>query len=287
MQYYSAIFHLKGDSLTADIRQSAMDLVAALAAETGFESFEQTEDELIGYVRADLLDQESLSAILGDFPIPGVTVDFTLEEAENKDWNAEWEEAGFDPIVIDGQCVIHDTKHTVDDAGLMDIVIDAKMAFGTGTHDTTRLMVGTLLASDLKGKRVLDCGCGTGILSIAALKCGASSVVAYDIDEWSVENTLHNAQLNQVENIEVLLGDIHVLSHVSGMFDYVLANINRNILLADLPSMCEVLVPGGSLIISGFYEEDTALLVEKAKELGLTLQSSSSSGNWKMLSFCS
>ena len=287
MQYYSAIFHLKGDSLTADIRQSAMDLVAALAAETGFESFEQTEDELIGYVRADLLDQESLSAILGDFPIPGVTVDFTLEEAENKDWNAEWEEAGFDPIVIDGQCVIHDTKHAVDDAGLMDIVIDAKMAFGTGTHDTTRLMVGTLLASDLKGKRVLDCGCGTGILSIAALKCGASSVVAYDIDEWSVENTQHNAQLNQVENIEVLLGDIHVLSHVSGMFDYVLANINRNILLADLPSMCEVLVPGGSLIISGFYEEDTALLVEKAKELGLTLQSSSSSGNWKMLSFCS
>ena len=287
MQYYSAIFHLKGDSLTADIRQSAMDLVAALAAETGFESFEQTEDELIGYVRADLLDQESLSAILGDFPIPGVTVDFTLEEAENKDWNAEWEEAGFDPIVIDGQCVIHDTKHAVDDSGLIDIVIDAKMAFGTGTHDTTRLMVGTLLASDLKGKRVLDCGCGTGILSIAALKCGASSVVAYDIDEWSVENTLHNAQLNQVENIEVLLGDIHVLSHVSGMFDFVLANINRNILLADLPSMCEVLVPGGSLIISGFYEEDTALLVEKAKELGLTLQSSSSSGNWKMLSFCS
>lgn len=287
MQYYSAIFHLKGDSLTADIRQSAMDLVAALAAETGFESFEQKEDELIGYVRADLLDQESLSAILGDFPIPGVTVDFTLEEAENKDWNAEWEEAGFDPIVIDGQCVIHDTKHAVDDPGLMDIVIDAKMAFGTGTHDTTRLMVGTLLASDLKGKRVLDCGCGTGILSIAALKCGASSVVAYDIDEWSVENTQHNAQLNQEENIEVLLGDIHVLSHVSGLFDYVLANINRNILLADLPSMCEVLVPGGSLIISGFYEEDTALLVEKAKELGLTLQSSSSSGNWKMLSFCS
>ena len=287
MKYYSATFNINGESLTEEMRQSALDVVAALAAEAGFESFEEKGEQLIGYVKTELFDGDTLSTILTDFPIPGVTVDYTLAEAEDKDWNADWEEAGYEPISIDGRCVIHDTKHEVDTAGKIDILIDAKMAFGTGTHETTRLMVGELLSSDLTGKRVLDCGCGTGILSIAASKCGASEVVAYDIDEWSVENTLHNARLNDVDNIEVMLGDIHVLSHVSGLFDYVLANINRNILLSDLSSMSGVLVPGGHLVISGFYEEDAELLIQEAKKIGLKHQSSSSSSGWKLLSFCS
>ena len=134
---------------------------------------------------------------------------------------------------------------------------------------------------------MLDCGCGTGILSIVASKAGASSVVAYDIDEWSVDNTLHNAQLNEADNIEVLTGDIHVLSHISGVFDIVMANINRNILLADMPSMCEVLAVGGTLMLSGFYESDVAALTEEAERLGLTLQSKSSIGDWVSLSFLS
>jgi ribosomal protein L11 methyltransferase len=167
------------------------------------------------------------------------------------------------------------------------VVIDARMAFGSGTHATTRLMVEQLLLLHPSGLRVLDCGCGTGILSIVASKAGARQVVAYDIDEWSVENTRHNAVLNGVDNIEVLGGDSHVLSHVSGLFDIVLANINRNILLSDLPSMREILATGGHVVISGFYESDVPALVEAATALGLSLQSKMASGDWVSLSFSS
>jgi ribosomal protein L11 methyltransferase len=134
---------------------------------------------------------------------------------------------------------------------------------------------------------VLDCGCGNGILSIVASKHGAESVVAYDIDEWSVENTKHNAQLNGVENIDVLLGDINVLSHVSGVFDIIVANINRNILLTDMPTMKGVMAENGKLIISGFYKEDVALLKERASELGLQMESMKELANWVSLSFSS
>ena len=177
-------------------------------------------------------------------------------------------------------------KHTPPSIdGALDIVIDARMAFGTGTHETTQMMVGELLRHDLEGKRVLDCGCGTGILSIVASKSGASDIVAYDIDEWSVENTEHNARLNGVDNIEVLTGDVNVLSHVSGLFDYVLANINLNILLADMASIREVMASGGHLLVSGFYTSDVEALKAEAQRLGLTCQSSISSGSWAMLSF--
>lgn len=135
--------------------------------------------------------------------------------------------------------------------------------FGTGTHETTRLIVGQLLQMDLKGKRVLDCGCGTGILGIVASKMGAQSVVGYDIDEWSVENARHNAELNGVRNMEVLEGNQSVLSHVSGIFDVVLANINRNVLMADMPAMKEVMSHEGILILSGFYAEDGIMIAEK------------------------
>lgn len=287
MKYFAARFHLDGESLSAETRQMGHDLIAALAAEAGFESFEEEAEQLVGYARTDLFDEAILASILGDFPLPGVKVSYEIAEAEDKDWNAKWEEAGFEPIMIGDRCVIHDTKHEVDTTGKTDILIDARMAFGTGTHETTRLMVGELLDANLTGKRVLDCGCGTGILSIAAAKCGAASVVAYDIDEWSVENTRHNARLNHVDQIEVNLGDVRVLKEMKGDFDFILANINRNILLSDMASMCAVLAPGGHLIISGFYEDDVAVLRKRAEELGLRFHKGSSSGAWNMLSFCS
>ena len=168
---------------------------------------------------------------------------------------------------------------------MLDITIDAKLAFGTGNHETTRMIVRELMNYDLEGKRVLDCGCGTGILSIVASKRGAKEVVSYDIDEWCTRNTEHNAQLNDVKNLEVLLGDAHVLSHVSGVFDVVLANINRNILLADMPRFKEVMTHGSVLIISGFYEEDSMILAEKAGELGMSLRCANSENNWCMLQF--
>jgi ribosomal protein L11 methyltransferase len=235
------------------------------------------------------LDEPLLKSLLKDFPIEGVNVSYSLKEAEYRNWNEQWENEGFEPIVIDGRCIIHDTKHPVGDKALdsptLDITIEARQAFGTGTHETTRMIVGELLKMDLKGKRILDCGCGTGILGIVASKCGASEIVAYDIDEWSVENARHNAKLNGVKNMEVLEGDRNVLSHVSGVFDVVLANINRNILMADMHHMKEVMNHNGKLILSGFYDTDGFMIAEKAGSMGLVLTETEGSNKWCMLVF--
>jgi ribosomal protein L11 methyltransferase (prmA) len=150
----------------------------------------------------------------------------------------------------------------------MKIAIDAQQAFGTGTHETTQMIVSLLLNQDLKEKRVLDCGCGTGILGIVAAKCGAKEVVSYDIDEWSVRNAEHNAELNGVE-LDVLEGDRRVLSHVSGVFDVILANINRNIILEDIDEFVSVMTTESKIILSGFYEQDAEAILQKANELGL------------------
>ena len=163
------------------------------------------------------------------------------------------------------------------------IGIEAHNAFGTGTHETTRMILKALIELSPEGKRVLDCGCGTGILSIAASKLGAREVVAYDIDEWSVNNTKHNAEINGVDNIEVYEGDAHILSHINGMFDVVLANINRNILLQDMESFDKVLSIGGNLIISGFFEADIQPLITKASVLGLTEVKRYSDGEWRAI----
>ena len=150
----------------------------------------------------------------------------------------------------------------------MKIAIDAQQAFGTGTHETTQMIVSLLLNQDLKEKRVLDSGCGTGILGIVAAKCGAKEVVSYDIDEWSVRNAEHNAKLNGVE-LDVLEGDRRVLSHVSGVFDVILANINRNIILEDIDEFVSVMTTESKIILSGFYEQDAEAILQKANELGL------------------
>ena len=288
MKYLSAHFLLKGDSLSPEEVQTAYDIITALAGEAGFDTFDQSDGQLTGYAPAEAFDQHTLDALLSEFPLPQVNVEYHLEKIDDEDWNATWEATGFEPIVIEGRCVIHDTLHeSPTQPGMMDILIDAKMAFGTGTHETTQMMVKHLLDGDLQGRRVLDCGCGTGILSIVASKAGAEEVVAYDIDEWSVENTRHNATLNGVDNIEVLNGDIHVLSHVSGIFDVVLANINRNVLLSDMEAMKGMMTDGGRLLLSGFYESDIALLLETARRLDLKHVSTDMLGGWVLLSFTS
>lgn len=278
MKYYEAIFTITSDS------EPARDIVSALAGEAGFESFDNEADGLKGYVQVDLFDKEKLNTSLNDFPIEGVHVDYKISEVNDEDWNATWEQEGFEPIKIADKCVIYDAKdadkiNSDDSLPKMKIGIDARQAFGTGTHETTQMMVGTLLELDLKGKHVLDCGCGTGILGIVAAKCGATEVVGYDIDDWSVRNALHNAEFNGVK-MEVFEGDKGVLSHVSGLFDVVLANINRNILLADMPAFRDVMGSDSLLIISGFYEEDIPVLLDKAKELGLKEVSRKTNGDW-------
>lgn len=265
--------------------QIARDLLTDALGEAGFETFEDTEDGIKGYVQESLFDENAMNDVISNFMLPDVTINANIQEAEYKNWNEEWEEAGFERININDSITIYDARHD-DGNGIasgISIGIETKQAFGTGTHETTRMIVSTLLNIDLKGKRVLDCGCGTGILGIAASKLGASEVVGYDIDEWSSENAIHNAELNGVGNMKVMLGDASVLKGVEGKFDVVLANINRNILLADMPAFVSVMADDSLLILSGFYASDVDLLIEKASSLGLSKIDSKSDSEWTCL----
>ncbi len=265
--------------------QIARDLLTDALGEAGFETFEDTEDGIKGYVQESLFNENAMNDVISNFMLPDVSISANIQEAEYKNWNEEWEEAGFERININDSITIYDARHD-DGAGIasgISIGIETKQAFGTGTHETTRMIVSTLLNIDLKGKRVLDCGCGTGILGIAASKLGASEVVGYDIDEWSSENAIHNAELNGVGNMKVMLGDASVLKSVEGKFDVVLANINRNILLADMPAFVSVMADESLLILSGFYASDVDLLIEKASSLGLSKIDSKSDSEWTCL----
>ncbi len=265
-------------------REDVMDVIASMAGEAGFESFEQEEGVLTGYVRTTLFDQALLDHLLSTLPFREMRVSYTVKEAEDKNWNAAWEETGFEPIFVGERCVIHDRHHPVTVApSMMDITIDARQAFGTGTHETTRMIVGCLLDLPLKGKKVLDCGCGTGILSLVSAKLGARKVLGYDIDEWSVRNTQHNAEINGVPDITVLWGDVSVLETVTETFDVVLANINRNILIHDLPIIRRHMAEHVTLIISGFYEEDKEMLLSTADSFGIHLVEERTDNHWCML----
>ncbi|WP_288919419.1 50S ribosomal protein L11 methyltransferase [uncultured Prevotella sp.] len=281
MRYYEVKFNINPDTPVA------RDIVAALAGEAGFESFDDSGEVLCGYVKTEDFDRTALDKSLSEFPIEGVSVTYSLAETSDEDWNATWEDNGFEPIIIADKCVIYNAKdadriNAAPSMPSLRIAIDAKQAFGTGTHETTQMMVENLMVTEIKGKSVLDCGCGTGILGIAAKKLGAAHVVGYDIDDWSVRNAMHNAEINGVE-MEVLEGDKRVLSHVCGVFDIVLANINRNILLADMPDMRDIMGADTTLIISGFYEEDIPQLLEKAQELKLTEVGRRTKGQWASL----
>ena len=282
MKYFVAKFKINCD---ADLLQPARELLSAAACEAGFEAFEDTDDGLLGYVQRPLYDKDALDAAIADYVPDGATVEYSVEEVPDQDWNQGWEDEGFEPIGVSDNLVIYDAKHTdrsmfAGDDGVMRIFIEARNAFGTGTHQTTRMILRRLLAMDLRGKSVLDCGCGTGILGIVASRLGAGMVLGYDIDEWSAENAQHNATLNGVENLRVLLGDASVLGDVSERFDLVIANINRNILLADMSAFRAHMAEGGSLILSGFYEADVPMLEKAAAEQGLTLCDVATDEDW-------
>ena len=291
MKYYEVDFTMK------PCTQDAQDILSALAGEAGFETFEETATGLKGYVQQALFDEDTLQQVLEGFPFENVTLSYSIQEAEDKDWNEQWEQEGFEPIIINlppskgkGNLIIHDGRHLPSDNNLQPssimIEIDAHLAFGTGTHETTRMICGMLLDMQLDGLRVLDCGCGTGILGICALKVGAASVVGYDIDEWSADNTRHNAVINRVDDrLTALCGDANVLSGFSAEFNVVLANINRNILLNDMERFRNVMAPHAQLVLSGFYKNDCALLESKAQTLGLSLKATRSDGNWACLLF--
>lgn len=273
MKYYVANFDIE---CAEELLQPARELLSAAACEAGFEAFEDTDNGIAGYVQRQLYDKEALDAAIADYMPEGTQVTYNIEEVPDQDWNQDWEDQGFEPIGVSDHLVIYDAKHTdmsmfAGDDGVMRIFIEARNAFGTGTHQTTRMILRRLLGMNLTGKSVLDCGCGTGILGIVALRLGANRVLEYDIDEWSSENAKHNAALNGVENLDVLLGDASVLDGVKEEFDVVIANINRNILLNDMTAFRSHLKTGGRLILSGFYETDVSMLEQAAQSNGLTI----------------
>ena len=290
MKYFEVAFTLSPYST------DACDVLAALAGEVGFETFMETEDGLTGYVQQALFNEQTLKETIEDFPFDGISINYNVREAEDKDWNEQWEQEGFEPIEVrrkmeDGRgIIIHDGRHLPVNISDQDITIeiDAKLAFGTGTHETTRMICSTLLDlfGNLSPLKVLDCGTGTGILAICALKLGASEAVGYDIDEWSADNARHNAVINRVDDrFTSLLGDVNILKEVEGSFDLVMANINRNILLADMPMMHEKMAPGAQLILSGFYTADIPMLTEKAQSLGMKLVAQEEDNDWACVVF--
>lgn len=266
------------------LSETATDIVAALTAEIGFESFVPAENGVLGYIRAEEYDEDSLAAVLTDFPMPDTTVTFTAAPMEDKDWNEEWEKNFFEPIVVDGRCVVHSTFHKDCPKADYDIVINPQMAFGTGHHQTTRLVMSFLLDADLKGLNILDMGCGTGILAILASMRGVAHADAVDIDQWCADNTKDNLLLNAISNIDVFCGDAALLADM-GPYDVVIANINRNILVADMPSYVDRLNAGGRIFFSGFYEPDLVIIKARAEEFGLQYVSHRVDNDWTAAEF--
>ena len=278
MQYLEVTFTV------SPISETANDIIAALAAELGFESFVESEQGTIGYVPINQYDEQALNEALADFPMPDTKVTFTTCEMEDKNWNEEWEKHFFEPIVVDSRCVIHSTFHKDYPKADFDIIINPQMAFGTGHHQTTRLIISYLLDIELGGKTVLDMGCGTSILAILASMRGAKSLTAIDIDEWCVNNSIDNLALNGIDNIKVFQGDASSLAS-EGPFDVIIANINRNILLADMQYYVARMNQGGEIYFSGFYESDLPMIQTEAERLGLRYISHRVEKEWTAAQF--
>ena len=278
MKYLEFNFH------TSPYSDIANDVLTGLLADAGFESFVTGEDGLSAYIPQNAYRPEALQEALDNFPLQGVHVSHTCTEAEDKDWNEEWEKNFFQPIVIEGRCVVHSTFHHDVPEAEYDIVINPQMAFGTGHHETTSLMMGELLEVQLQGKDVLDMGCGTSILAILAHKRGAASCTAIDIDDWCVRNSLENIALNHADHISVSQGDASTLAE-KGPFDVVIANINRNILLADMHSYAARMRPGASLYMSGFYTDDIPAIRDEARRNGLEFVHSKEKNRWAVTLF--
>jgi len=259
------------------------DLLATELAEIGFESFIESEDGMLAYVSAAIYDEKMVRKVI---PVEmfGSAIEFTAKCIPGQNWNEEWEKNYFQPIVIGTDCVIHSSFHTNIPEAQYDILIDPKMAFGTGHHETTSLMLEELLKLDVKGKSFLDMGCGTAVLAILASMKGAVNVLGIDIDQWAINNALENIQLNNSPAIEILTGGAELLEFTAP-FDTIFANINRNILLADMASYSAKMHMGSLLFLSGFYESDLPIIRSTAENLGLTFSDFTTKNNWVAVRF--
>ncbi len=247
------------------------DVVAALLADAGFESFVPDDSGLSAYIRSNLYD-DSMQQILDDIPFD-CSATWVAQVIEGRDWNQEWERNYFQPIVVADRCVIHSSFHTDIPKCEYDITVDPKMAFGTGHHSTTWLMISRLLETSLDGKSVIDMGTGTGILAILAAMRGATLVVGIEIDECAYDNAIDNVRLNNHPEIRLIHGCAYNLSEIDFKADLLLANINRNVILDDLNRYVDALAPGGEIFLSGFYTADVPMIEAEAQRYGLKVDS--------------
>ncbi|MHC2991300.1 50S ribosomal protein L11 methyltransferase [Pontibacter sp. HJ8] len=253
------------------------DILIAEMAELGFDTFEDTAEGFNAYINEAKFDQEALDEMLARYT-DIMQVAYQVQRIEQQNWNEEWER-NFEQLFIADQVSVRASFHEKPANAKYDIVINPKMSFGTGHHETTTLMIENQLTLDHQGKRVLDMGCGTGILAIMAGELGAADIIAVEIEDWTVENARENAQLNNYPGIDVRLGGAETIEGEKP-FDIILANINRNVLLEDMPAYVTVLKPAGTLLLSGFYTEDLPALQERATELGLNYVSHRVKNNW-------
>lgn len=268
----------------------AGDLLAAYLADEGYESFEQDESNpgatMTAYVPSKLFNDEAVATAVGELPFD-CKVSFNTEYVPGQDWNAEWERHYFKPIVVGGKVVVHSSFHTDIPQAEHDIVIDPRMAFGTGHHATTTLMMQFILAHDIKGKDIIDMGTGTGILAILCGMRGASHVLAIEIDPFAAENAVDNVALNLASRpgvVEVREGDASLLP-TDAAADYLLANINRNIITADIAAYTAALRRGGIMAVSGFYVEDRPVVAAAAEAAGLDFVEADQIDNWSSMVF--
>jgi len=253
------------------------DILAAELAEIGFDSFVPCKNGMQAFIPETKFNENSLKDAIDNYPLE-VAISFEIVTVASKNWNEEWEKHYFEPIVIGKECVIHSSFHKDIPVAKYDIIIDPKMSFGTGHHETTSLVIGEILKMNLTNKKVLDMGCGTSVLAILAAMRGASELLAIDIDSWCTENSLENIALNKVSGIEVKLGGAELLDGLH--FDIILANINRNILLADMEKYAACLTTGGELYMSGFYKADIPVIEVELNRNGLELIDFKEKNNW-------
>lgn len=262
-------------------RELGTEILIAELAEKAFESFEESETGVSAYVQKSLWSEAILDGVQildsADFKIS-----YTVEDIEQVNWNEEWEK-NFNPIDVDGVCYVRAPFHEKTEAQY-DIVIEPKMSFGTGHHETTFMMIRHILQNDMTDKVVLDMGCGTAILGILAAMRGAKHVDAIDIDNWCYLNSIENGERNNCTNIDVYEGDASILTKEQ-KYDIILANINRNILLNDMSTYVNCLKSGGSIYFSGFYTEDIPYIKEEAEKCGLVYVNQLEKNNWVSLKF--
>lgn len=268
-------------AVNVEPKEQGSDVLIAQLAELGFESFVETENGFNAYIQEPDFNLQQLNLALS-FYSDFFKFNYSSTTIRQQNWNKEWE-TNFQPINVDGKCYIRAPFHEAQKGFVYDVVIEPKMSFGTGHHATTQLMIQKLMQLDVNNKSLLDMGCGTGVLAIVASMMGANPITAIDIDDWSYENTIENCGKNNINNVLVHKGNAQILA--GKRFHSILANINKNVLLKDLPIYMEVLEKSGNLIISGFFETDVDELSAKATELGLTLKDKVTQEQWAMLHF--